>query len=122
MANMTETYKRVCTRKEGHDGEHLPYYLTPDKDEFGNKEVQQPRCMHVVPIPIEQEEERFRVIFDIIDPRYPQAGWHEVAKEHDTLESAIDQRDGLQRLMQEGEDVSFTRIERLVSRWELIEE
>lgn len=122
MANLTQTYTRVCTRKEGHEGEHLPYYLTPDSDEFGNKDVQQPRCKHVVPIPIEQEEERFRVVFDMIDPRYPEAGWYEVAKEHDSLEEAISHRNGLQYIQQKGDDVSFSRIERLVSRWELVEE
>jgi hypothetical protein len=120
--NLTDTYKRVCTRKEGHEGSHLPYYQTPDKDEFGNKDVQQPRCKHVDPIPIEQEEERYRIVFEVIDPMYPEAGFHEVGKEHDTLESAKDQRDGILILSQEGEDVLFLRIERLVSRWELVEE
>lgn len=120
--DITDTYKRVCTRKEGHEGEHLPYYMTPDKDEFGNKDIQHPRCLHVVPIPIENEEERFRIVFEIIDPRYPEAGWHEVAKVHDTLDEAQDHKNGILQLQQEGDDVQFVRIERLVSRWELVPE
>lgn len=122
MTNLTEAYQRVCVRKEGHEGSHLPYHQAPDKDEFGNKEIQHPRCNHVDPVPIEQEEERYRIIFEIIHPLKPQAGWFEMAKEHDTLESAQDQRDGLLELAQKGDDVLFLRIERLISRWELVEE
>lgn len=121
MPTVLETYMRVCTRKLDHDGEHLPYYKTPAKDEFGNKEIHHPRCLHVVPIPFEEEQPRYRIIFEIIDPRYPDAGWHEVGRETESLEDAISQYEGLIKLFQEGDDVRFPRIERCVLKWEKVE-
>lgn len=110
---MSETYERVCVLERGHAGEHLPYGLAPDKDEFGNKEVGWPRCHHVSPLSeMPERAERYRIVFEIIDPRYPDVGWHEVVKEHGTLSGARSQKTGLLELEAEGEDVRFRRIER----------
>jgi hypothetical protein len=113
-----ETYLRVCTLAEGHDGEHLPYYLAPDKDEFGNKQISQPRCVHVDPVPDNGAYPLYRIVFELIDPRMPAAGWHEVVKEHHDLRSAQDQLRGLRRLEREGDDVRNPRLESAQVRWE----
>jgi hypothetical protein len=112
-----DTYLRVCTLAEGHDGDHLPYHLAPDKDEFGNKQIAHPRCLWVEPV-AESDSDRYRVVFELIDPRFPQAGWHEVTKEHFSLAQAEDQYEGLLQLEREGEDVRNARLERAVVAWE----
>ena len=108
---------RVCTLPDGHDDEHLPYYLAPDKDRFGNKHIAQPRCVHVVPIPA-GDEPRYRIVFEIIDPSMPRAGWHEVARETSDLADAQSQIVGLAQLERDGNDVRNARIERAVVTWE----
>jgi hypothetical protein len=115
MATTTETYQRVCVLADGHDGEHLPFHAAPG-DEFGNRKIAHPRCVHVEPVPAE-ETERYRVVFEIIDPRMTRAGWHEVARETSDLADAQQQLDGLRTLEAEG-NVRAARLERAVVRWE----
>ena len=120
MKDISATYQRVCTLERGHDGDHVPYHAAPDKDEWGNKEIAHPRCVHVDAMPLETEEERYRVVFQIIDPQMPAAGWHDVVRESD-LADCIDQVQGLRQLEREGDDVRNPRIEKAVVKWETYE-
>lgn len=121
---MSETYLRVCVLDEGHDGDHLPYHAAP-KDEHGNIAAERtrhlPRCVHVEPIGADEETTRYRVVFEIIDPRMPRAGWHDVARETHDLADAHSQLDGLARLQADGDDVRNARLERAVVRWERVD-
>jgi hypothetical protein len=118
---MSETYLRVCVLPRGHAGEHLPYRLAPDKDEFRNKEIAQPRCLHVDPVALEHDEHRYRVVFELFDRSHPSAGWHEVARETHDLADAREQIAGLLSLEAHDDDVRSPRLERAVLRWELAE-
>lgn len=114
-----DTYKRVCVRQAGHEGDHLPYYRG-EQDEHGNVKIQQPRCVHVDPVTVDEPEERYRIIFEMIDPRFPEAGWHEVGREG-TIESVREQADGIRELEAKGDDVRNPRIERATVRWSMVE-
>lgn len=116
---MSDTYLRVCVLRDGHDGDHLDYGDAPDKDEFGNKHVEWPRCVHVSPVP-EGEAERYRVVFEMVDPRMPRAGWHEVVNEHSRLRDAREQFEGL-LMLEEEHEVRNPRLERAVVRWEPVD-
>lgn len=116
--SVAETYKRVCVLPDGHGGDHLPYYLAPDKDPAGNKEIAWPRCVHVVPVP-DGEEEQYRVVFEMVDDRMPRAGWHEVCNEGVTRNEADCQLAGLRQLEAEG-SVRNARLEKAVVRWEAV--
>jgi hypothetical protein len=116
---VSETYLRVCTLERGHAGDHLPYKDAPDKDEFGNKEIAQPRCVHVSPVE-DAPEDRFRVVFELVDPRMPEAGWHDVVRETHDLGDAQSQVAGLRQLELEGEKIRNARIQRARITWEVI--
>lgn len=118
MTGILDTYQRVCVLTCDHAGDHLPFYAAPVKDDFGNKDVSHPRCLHVIPVPTTDPGGfRYRVIFEMIDPRTPLAGWHEVGREHDTLESAQDQAAGIRELEAGGDDVRNPRIEKSIVAW-----
>lgn len=116
---MSDTYLRVCVLEDGHDGDHLPYRSAPKKDEFGNIDIAHPRCVHVEPAAME-EGERYRVVFQLIDPMMPRAGYHEVVKEHANLGEAQSQLAGLRQLEADGDEVRAPRIDKTVIRWETI--
>lgn len=113
---MSETYLRVCTLERGHAGDHLPYKDAPNKDEWGNKEIAHPRCEHVSPVETEPSG-RYRVVFEMIDPRMPSAGWHEIVRETHDLDDARSQLEGLLQLETEGDDVRRPRLERAELTW-----
>jgi hypothetical protein len=116
---VSDTYRRVCVLERGHPGDHLPYHAAPPKDEFGNKDIAHPRCLHVVPVETEAGT-RYRVVFELIDPMTPLAGWHEVANEHSELAEAESQLAGLRSLERNGDDVRNSRIEHATVKWELL--
>lgn len=120
-ATRDETYMRVCVLARGHEGDHLPYRDAPDKDEFGNKEIEHPRCLHVDPVSVGDEEPRYRLIFEIIDPRYPEAGWHEVVRESSELSDLRAQMNGLAEIAAAGDDVRNARIEAATLTWTKLE-
>lgn len=120
--NLLETYSRVCVLERHHAGEHLPFHAAPVVDKFGNKKVATPRCLHVDPVPRDEEGDRYRIVFEIIDPRYPEAGWHEVGREHDSLEDAREQKRGILALAAEGDPVRNPRIERTSGTWAEVED
>lgn len=118
MTGIIDTYQRVCTLEDGHKGDHLPFHAAPPKDEFGNKAIGHPRCVHVDPVPsVDPAGFRYRIVFEMIDPRMPRAGWHEVGREHDTLESAQEQAAGIRQLEAKGDDVRNPRIEKSIIAW-----
>lgn len=119
---VSDTYLRVCVLDEGHDGEHLPFHAAP-KDEFGNVAVERDRslrrCVHTEPVS-DEPIDRYRVVFEMIDPRMVRAGWHDVVNETHDLAAARQQVEGLQRLEQQGDDVRNPRLERAVITWEAL--
>lgn len=115
---MSETYLRVCTLERGHDGDHLPYKDAPMRDEW-NRVIAQPRCPHVSPVE-NVTEDRYRVVFELIDPRMPEAGWHDVVRETHDLGDAQSQVAGLRQLEMEGEKIRNARIEQARITWEVV--